>query len=231
MYLRRALLSTDCSAATVQPRRVLDDGDRSRWTSVTRPRRPSSARGCGPGSATTTRGLPRRRPTTTTGRGRPSGTRRSTTPGSSACRWPTEYRRPRPADRLRRHPRRGARARAGAPPRPSLGYLVQGILKHGSDDIQAPLPARASINGRDRWCQGFSEPDAGSDLASLRTTRRPRRRRVRDQRPQDLDELLRRRRLVPPPRPHRPRRAQAQGPLRVRRADATSPASSSGRCG
>src|SRR3546814_15395469 len=59
-------------------------------------------------------------------------------------------------------------AAAGAPPRPSLGYLVQGILEHANEDIQARfLPG--IVNGRERWCQGFSEPDAGSDLASLRT--------------------------------------------------------------
>lgn len=62
-------------------------------------------------------------------------------------------------------------ARAGAPPRPSVGYLIYGIGRHANDELRRRfLPG--IIDGTERWCQGFSEPGAGSDLASLTTTAR-----------------------------------------------------------
>lgn len=47
------------------------------------------------------------------------------------------------------------------------GWVVPGLISHGTEDQQALIAP--TLSGDVSWCQLFSEPEAGSDLASLRT--------------------------------------------------------------
>jgi acyl-CoA dehydrogenase len=61
-------------------------------------------------------------------------------------------------------------ARVGAPRLFPLGIQMVGpvIIGFGSDQQKAHYLPRI-LSGQDYWCQGYSEPGAGSDLASLKT--------------------------------------------------------------
>lgn len=55
-----------------------------------------------------------------------------------------------------------------APGVPRIGYLAHALLSFGSEEQRERLLPRM-LAGEDVWCQGFSEPGAGSDLAGMTT--------------------------------------------------------------
>src|SRR5574341_1507055 len=59
------------------------------------------------------------------------------------------------------------------PSRASMGINIVGpaIMLYGNEE-QKKRYLSATARGEMEWCQGFSEPNSGSDLASLRTTAR-----------------------------------------------------------
>jgi alkylation response protein AidB-like acyl-CoA dehydrogenase len=91
--------------------------------------------------------------------------------GLAAVAWPSEYG-GQGADPLRATVFFEEYSRSGAPRRlnrQALGLAGPTLMAAGRDD-QKQRWLRKMVSCEELWCQGFSEPDAGSDLASLRTS-------------------------------------------------------------
>jgi alkylation response protein AidB-like acyl-CoA dehydrogenase len=91
--------------------------------------------------------------------------------GYTAPRWPKEYGGAELTADQARVLQEELDALRLAPPLLGMGLTMIGptLLVHGSDAQKRKYLPKI-VSGEQRWCQGFSEPGAGSDLASLRTS-------------------------------------------------------------
>ena len=90
--------------------------------------------------------------------------------GLAAIGWPTRYggRDATPLEQLVFNNELGRRRAPEPINRSAINQLGPTIIEWGSDAQRDHYLPRI-LSGEQVWCQGFSEPDAGSDLASLRT--------------------------------------------------------------
>ena len=93
--------------------------------------------------------------------------------GWAAVSWPREYG-GRSATLMQQAIFWEEMARAQAPPMPNalgLGLIGPTIIAHGTE-AQKKRYIPKILSAEEIWCQGFSEPNAGSDLAALQTDAR-----------------------------------------------------------
>ena len=93
--------------------------------------------------------------------------------GWAAPDWPAEFGGPGWSE-IERYIFAAECARAGAPNLAPMGLkMVAPVIMHyGSPEQRAHYLPRI-LSGEDYWCQGFSEPGAGSDLAALQLRATP----------------------------------------------------------
>ena len=99
-----------------------------------------------------------------------SGSASSTRPGFAGISWPEEYG-GRGATLIEQAVFAQEMARAEVPPPANILGLAMGgpvVIAHGTEE-QKQRYLKPILTAEEIWCQGFSEPESGSDLASLKT--------------------------------------------------------------
>ena len=89
------------------------------------------------------------------------------------------------------------------------GWVILTLIQHSTDD-QIARWVRSALTQEIIWCQLFSEPDAGSDAAGVKTQRDARRRRMAPERPEGVDQRCSRGRPWTGDGSHQPGRSEAQ---------------------